>query len=121
MDPATHRDDMRRLGAAPDYVTGSVQAITENGYAIAVSFGGSQLSSYVHGAGKVIWVVSTNKIVADTDEGLRRVEEHALPLEDQRLFEARGVHSAIGKILIVRREVFPGRVTIVLVKEQLGF
>jgi hypothetical protein len=121
MDRATHGAEMRKMGAGPDYVIGSVHAVTENGDVLTASFGGSQLSSYAHGAGKVIWVVSTNKIVKDLDEGFRRIAEHSLPLESERLHKIFGRHSEIGKILIVRKEPVPGRITLVFVKEALGF
>jgi len=55
------------------------------------------------------------------DEGFRRIEEYSYPLEDERLLAALGIHSAIGKTLIVNREVVPGRITIVLVKAELGY
>lgn len=113
--------DMRRIASTPEYVVGSVHAITEQGYAMVASFGGSQLPAYVYGAGRVIWVVGTNKIVKDIDEGLRRIEEHSLPLESERLQKVLGRPSEVGKILIVRKEALPGRITVVLVKEKLGF
>jgi hypothetical protein len=69
----------------------------------------------------VIWVVGTQKLVHDLDEGLRRIHEYSYPLEDARLRETYGRPSAVNKILIVSREYFPGRMTVVLVKENLGF
>ena len=121
LDRATHGREMRQLGATPAYVLGSAQAITEQGYAMFASFGGSQLTSYVQGAEKVIWVVSTQKIVKDIDAGLRRIEERALPLESERLQKMIGRESKANKILIVRGEVLTDRATVILVKEPLGF
>jgi len=121
LDRKTQGDEIRRLRSAPDYIIGSVQAITEAGQVMTSSFGGSQLGAYAYGSAKVIWIVGTQKLVKDIDEGFRRIEEYSLPLEDARLFEAFGMHSAIGKTLIVNREVVPGRITIVLVKEELGY
>ena len=54
-------------------------------------------------------------------EGFRRIEEHALPLEDARALAAYGIHSAINKVAIINGEVVPGRITVVLVDEALGF
>lgn len=121
LDRKTQMPEMRRLGATPSIVVGSVNAITRQGHVVTASFGGSQLPSYVYGAGKVIWVVGTHKLVEDLDEALLRIEEHALPLESDRLQKALGVPSAIGKIVIFRKEVVPERVTIILVREKLGF
>ena len=121
MDRATQADDMRRLGAAPDYMAGSVHAVTEDGHVLIASRSGSQLGPYVFGAGHVIWVVGAQKIVHDVAEGMHRVEEHVFPLEDARALKAYGVHSDISKLLIYNREPVPGRTTIILVKEELGF
>jgi hypothetical protein len=54
MDRNTQADEIRRLGAAPDVMLGSVHAVTETGSLIAASMGGSQLGPYVSGAGRVI-------------------------------------------------------------------
>jgi hypothetical protein len=121
MDRKTQADEIRRLGAAPDVMLGSVHAVTETGSLITASMGGSQLGPYVSGAGRVILVVGTQKIVSDLDEGLRRVNEYAFALEDARAQLAYGIHSAVNKVLIINREVVPGRITVVFVDEVLGF
>jgi LUD domain len=121
MDRKTQGDEIRRLGAAPDVMLGSVHAVTETGSLITASMGGSQLGPYVSGAGRVILVVGTQKIVSDLEEGLRRVNDYAFPLEDARAQVTYGIHSAVNKVLIINREVVPGRITVVLVDEVLGF
>jgi LUD domain len=121
MDRETQGDEMRRLSSSPDVMLGSVHAVTEAGSLVAASMGGSQLGPYVSGAGQVILVVGTQKIVADLDEGFRRIDEYAFPLEDARAQAAYGIHSGVNKILIVNREITPGRITVVLVDEVLGY
>ena len=121
MDRATQADDIRRLSAAPEVMLGSVHAVTETGSLMAASMSGSQLAPYVAGAGRVILVVGAQKVVADVEEGLRRIDEYAFPLEDARAFEAYGIHSGVNKIVIINREITPGRITVVLVDEVLGF
>ena len=121
MDRATQADEIRRLTASPDVMLGSVHAVTETGSLLTASMGGSQLGPYVSGAGRVILVVGTQKIVADLEEGLRRIDEYAFPLEDARAQAAYGIHSGVNKVLIINREVAPGRITVVLVDEVLGF
>lgn len=121
MDRQTRADEIRRLSSAPDVMLGSVHAVTETGSLLAASMGGSQLGPYVSGAGRVILVVGTQKIVSDLEEGLRRLEEYAFPLEDARAEAAYGIHSAVNKVLIINREIVPGRITVVFVDEVLGF
>lgn len=120
MDRQTQGDEMRRLGASPDYMLGSVAALTEQGELIAASASGSQLGPYASGAGKVIWVIGAQKVVRDLAEGLRRVREYALPLEDARVHAALGRGTRLNKLLIITGEI-PGRATAILVKEPLGF
>jgi hypothetical protein len=121
LDRATQADEIRRLSAAPDVMLGSVHAVTEAGTLLAASMSGSQLGPYAGGAGRVILVVGTQKIVSDLEEGLRRINDYALPLEDARAQAAYGIHSAVNKVLIINREIVPERFTVVLVDEVLGF
>lgn len=120
LDRATQRREMRQLTASPDVLVGSVHAITEQGQILIASAMGSQLSAAASGAGLVIWVVGTQKLVRTLDDGFRRIREYSYPLEDVRTRQVYGQASAINKILIVNGE-FPGRISIVLVKENLGF
>ena len=120
LDRRTQANEIRKLRSIPDYIVGSVHAVTESGQVLTASGTGSQLTAYSYGAGKVIWVIGTQKIVRDLNEGFRRVEEYSHPLEDARMFEAYQAHSSLNKLLIINRDV-PGRITVVLVKENLGF
>jgi hypothetical protein len=121
LDRDTQADETRRLSASPDVMLGSVHAVTETGALFAASMSGSQLGPYASGAGRVILVVGTRKIVADLEEGLRRIHDYALPLEDARAQAAYGIRSAVNKVLIINREIVPDRLTVVLVDEALGF
>lgn len=118
------KDDKVKKGLAyaADFTVGSVHAVTENGSILIASNTGSQLGAYANGAGKVIWVVSTAKIVTDLDQAFRRIYEYSLPLESERAHQAYGVPgSAVNKILIVNREGTPDRTHLIFVKEKLGF
>lgn len=121
MDPKTQAREMQKMGATPEYMVGSVHAVTENGHVIIASKTGSQLAGYVAAANYVIWVVGTQKIVPNLEVGLKRVEEYSLPLESARALKAYGTTSAINKLLIINQEEKPGRTTLILVKEDLGF
>jgi len=121
LDRETQADEIRRLSAAPDVMLGSVHAVTESGALLAASMSGSQLGPYASGAGRVILVVGTQKIVSDLEEGLRRINDYSFPLEDARAQAAYGIRSAVNKVLIINREIVPERFTVVLVDEALGF
>src|SRR2546429_5147175 len=121
MDRETEANEIRRLGAAPDIMLGSVHAVTETGSLLAASMSGSQLRPTAIGAGRVIFVIGTQKIVRDLEEGLLRIDEYAYRLEDAPGPAPGGGSSRANKGLILNREITPGRVTVVLVDEVLGF
>jgi L-lactate utilization protein LutC len=121
MDRVTRADDIRRLLASPDVVVGSVAALTETGSLVVPSASGSQLPAYSGGAAHAIWIVGAQKLVPDLSTALRRVEDHALPLENARAQEIYGQPSAINRLLILNAEPHPGRGTVLLLRETIGF
>lgn len=110
----------RKIGSDADFSIGSVHAITENGEILIASATGSQLSAYAYASGKIIWVVGTQKIVKDRDEGIKRIYDYCFPLENERSKKVYNVGSKVGKILIINSEV-PNRLTILFLKQSIGF
>ena len=121
MDRVTGADGIRRLLASPDVVVGSVAALTETGSLVFASASGSQLPAYAGGAARAIWIVGAQKVVPDLSTALRRVEDHALPLESARAQVAYGQPSAINRLLILNAEPHPGRGIVLLLREAIGF
>lgn len=121
MDRATQGHEIRKMGAGPDYAAGSVHAVTEGGQVLIASNTGSQLGPYASGAGKVIWVVGAQKLVRDLDEGMRRLEEYTVPLEEVHMQQLYHMHTNPSKLLIVNKEIRPGRITMIIVREELGY
>ncbi|HEY6478669.1 MAG TPA: LUD domain-containing protein [Streptosporangiaceae bacterium] len=121
MDRVTRADDIRRLTASPDVAVGSVAAVTETGSLVIASASGSQLPGYAGGADRAIWVVGAQKVVPDLGTALRRVEDHCLPLESARAQVAYGQPSAVNRLLILNAEFRPGRGTVLLLRQAIGF
>jgi hypothetical protein len=121
MDRATQRDEIRRMFASPDVAIGSVAAVTETGSLVIASGSGSQLPGYAGGAARAIWIVGAQKVVPDLSTALRRVEEHCLPLENDRAMTAYGTPSAINRLLILNAEFQPGRGIVLLLREAIGY
>ena len=121
MDRATQMDEIRRLLASPDVIVGSVAAVTETGSLVVASASGSQLTGYAGGAARAIWIVGAQKVVPDLSTALRRVEDHALPLESARAQAVYGQPSAINHLLILNAEPYPGRSTVLLLRQAIGF
>jgi hypothetical protein len=120
LDPATQMDEFRRHVSTMDVVLGSVHAVTDDGHVVVASASGSQLASYAFGANRVIWVVGAQKVAADLDDAFARIEQHCLPLESARLQTVLGRPSVVAKQLIVSGDM-PGRTTMLLVEDTLGF
>lgn len=113
---------MKEIGAASDWVIGSAHALTEDGKILIASNTGSQLPAYAYASGKVVFVIGAQKIVKNFDEGLKRIYEYVLPLESERARKAYGVAgSFVSKLLVINKEVEPGRIHVVIVGEPVGF
>jgi hypothetical protein len=121
MDREMQEREMQQLSASPDWVVGSVHALTEAGSLLIASASGSQLGPIASGAGHLVLIIGAQKIVPDLDAGMRRIYEYCFPLEDLRARQAYGVPSGVNNVLVVNRVVVPGRITAILVHEPLGF
>jgi len=120
MDREKQAKEIRKLVSAPDYMVGSANAVTLDGILVASSASGSQIGPYGSGAGKVILVLGRQKVVPDLEGAFKRIRELVLPWESQRVREAMGIDSFVGKTLVYEREWIKGRVTVLLVDEPLG-
>lgn len=120
LDRITQRREMVKLGATPDLMINSVQAVTNAGQLVIVSASGSQIGAIAAGAEKLILVVGSQKIVPDLDAAFERVQEHVYPYEDARLREMIGIGTVWTRTLIMEREFLPGRTTVVLVRDPVG-
>lgn len=120
MDRKTQGREIRKLVAAPDFMLGSVAAVTDAGVLVAASATGSQLGAYSSGAGRLILIVGAQKIVADLEAALRRIDEVVFPYENAQVRELLGVDTALEKVLLMYGEWNEGRTTVVLVREPVG-
>jgi acyl-CoA hydrolase len=120
LDFATQAQQMKVIGGQADYALGSVHAVTRDGTLVIASASGSQLASYVWGAANVIFVIGAQKLVPTLAAAHERIYQHSLPLEDVRAQAAYGQHSQVGKVLEIHQEL-PGRIHVVLIRQQVGF
>ena len=120
MDRATQMREIRKLIAAPDFMVGSVNAVTEDGVLVASSATASQIGPYASGAGKVLFVVGSQKIVANLEEALRRIREYVLPWEDAQVRPKVPTGSFVGKTLLIEKEWIAGRIEVIFVEEPVG-
>jgi hypothetical protein len=120
MDRNTQMREIRKLIAAPDFMLGSVSAVTQEGILVVTSATASQLGPYAAGGGKLILVVGSQKIVPDLDAALQRIREYVLPWEDAQVRATVPTGSFVGKILIIEREWIAGRIAVILVQQPIG-
>jgi acyl-CoA hydrolase len=120
MDRMTQAREMRKLGAVPDTIVGSVNAITADGELVAASATGNQLAAYAGGAGRVILVVGAQKFVADIPAAFDRIRDVVFPYENERVKAMMGVDTKVEKVLVLFGEWVAGRTTVILVREPVG-
>ena len=116
--------EKKRLGSAPDYVIGSAHALTQDGKIMVASGTGSQLASEVYGADHVIYVVGAQKIVADMQEGLKRLETYTMPLESKRLQEVynnKDAQTTFSRLMVYNVNTYERDVQVIIIKENVGF
>ena len=120
-DDGARRAELRRKSVTADYFISGANAIAETGEIVACDASGSRVGAWPFAAGNLVIVAGTNKIVPTLDDALHRVWDYAYRLEDARAKRAYGIPSVIGKCVILAHEMNRGRVTLVLIREALGY
>ena len=119
-DAATQRE-FRRKTTTAEYFVGSVQAIAESGEIVIASSSGSQIGAYSYGAKHVVLVAGTQKICPTLADAEARTRGFALERHD-RWLEGRGASpTPIGKYLVMEHEPVVGRISMILIPENLGW
>ncbi|KAF9313996.1 hypothetical protein BG003_004596 [Podila horticola] len=123
-DPGKQAEVRRKLGSTVDYYLTSVAAITEDGKLVHGDLSGSKVEGVAFGAGKVIVVAGSNKIVKDQTEAFKRLHEHALEMESARVRIAYGLPASAVTNMAVINQVSPfakERIHVVIVNDALGY
>ncbi len=118
-DP-TKQYELRRQSLLVDYFLASVQAIAQTGEVLSCDATGTRTGPYSFGPKNIIWVAGAQKIVPDLDHAFRRMHEHCIPLEDKRMKSVGFPGTTLSRILIYEK-ADPNRISLILVKEKLGF
>ncbi len=116
-----------------DYFLMSTNAITLEGELVNVDARGNRVSFLCYGPEHVIVVTGMNKVVTDTDAGIKRTRNIAAPPNTVRLnrntpcavtgrcADCLSPDSICSQTVITRRSHIPGRITVILVGEELGY
>ena len=125
----------RRQATIAEWLVGGANAVTEAGEIVNVDGSGNRLAGYAFGAGHVILVAGTNKLVPDLAAAFERIRNTAAVQECRKLDKrtpcaltgrcdndaCRGPERQCGKILIIENEKIAGRITLLLLADTLGF
>jgi len=121
--------ERRRQGIVSDlYITGC-NAITQKGELVNADGDGNRVAAQIFGPHKVLLIASKNKIVESVKEGFGRIRGIAAPKNIERMNAkaiAMGKEPRYNEDNIANKFVFitgdkPGRTTIILVGEELGY
>ena len=118
-----------------DYYVASTNAISEDGELYNVDGNGNRVAAITFGPKHVILVVGENKIVSCASDAFRRLKTIAAPMNAKRLHKKtpctiRGIcmdckseERICGSYIITKRQTSnnKGRITILLVKQNLGY
>jgi hypothetical protein len=115
------RADLRRKSVCAQYFLSGANAISKTGEILACDASGSRVGAWPFAAENLIIVCGVNKIVPTLQDALQRIWDYAYPLEDARAKKVYGTSSQIGKCVILAKEGSPGRVTLILIDEILGY
>ena len=114
---------IRRLSATSDYAISSVDAVTEEGEFLMADASGTRIV-VAHAAGKVIFIVGSQKIVKDMDTAFDRLHSLTFVTESARMRTAiPGIAgSTIANVLIGNTAPFAkNRFHFLIVEEPVGF
>ena len=115
------RAEIRRKSVTSEYFLSGVNAIAATGELVSCDASGSRVGAWPFAAKHLVLVAGVNKIVPTLQDALQRVREYAYPLENARSKKVNGAASEIGKCVILSSERRPGRVTLILVNDVLGY
>ena len=113
--------ELRKQSSMAAYYLASAHALSEDGVIVQGSYSGSQIPAFAMLAPHAVFVVGCQKIVTDLDAAIKRVREYSLPMEDNHQKAMGNPGSDLKKMLITFSDMFDGRITVILVKEKLGF
>ncbi len=127
---------IRRLGAQADYYLASANAISLQGELVFFSAYGHRIAG-IADAKRVIVVCGLNKITPNLEEAIKRARNYVAPLNCKRLrWDTPCLKDGIChnyecltpefnrmccQVLILESEVANGRMTVIMVGEELGF
>jgi L-lactate utilization protein LutB len=128
-------DDMRRRGLLADMFICSSNAITLDGKLVNIDGTGNRVAALIYGPKKVIVIAGMNKVAPDLETAVARVRNTAAPANSLRVGadtpcahtgfcrdpHCHPPHRICCQLVVTEASMTPGRVTVILVGESLGY
>lgn len=124
--------ECKALQINADFFLMSTNAITLNGELVNIDGRGNRVAFLIYGPENVVVIAGMNKVVANTDDAIRRIRTMAVPPNCVRLncdtpCAKTGVcaeclpNSICSNIVITRKAMIQNRIKVILVGEELGY
>lgn len=116
-----------------DFFLASANAMTDDGILVNVDGNSNRVSAIAQGPKHVLFVVGMNKVCSDLDAAMKRARNVAAPINAQRFgldtpctkkgscFDCKSPDTICCQILITRFSRHAGRISVILVNDNLGF
>ena len=116
-----------------DYFLSSANAMTEDGVIINIDGNANRVSAIAQGPKHVLFIVGMNKICSDVDVAMKRARNVAAPINAQRFglstpcaktgscLDCKSPDNICCQFLITRYSLHKGRISVILVNDELGF
>ncbi len=127
--------EMRRQGLLSDVYIMSSNAVTADGKLVNEDGTGNRVAAMIFGPTKVIVLAGMNKVVADVEAAIARVKNTAAPANSLRVGidtpcsrtgfcqdpHCHPPHRICCQLVVTEASMTPGRITVVMVGETMGY
>jgi L-lactate utilization protein LutB len=123
----------RKHGTHAEYFVSGTNAVTEDGELVNIDGLGNRLAAFCFGPERVIIVVGRNKIVPDVESAIDRARNVAAPMNAKRFglstpcvktgtcSDCSSPERICNLTLVIEKQRIKGRISVILVNEDLGF
>ena len=127
--------EMRKKGLSADIYVSSSNAITMDGKIVNMDGIGNRVAAMIFGPDKVILLVGMNKVVRTVEDAIARIKNYVAPRNAIRInidtpCSKKGFcqephcippHRICSQLVILESSMFPDRIKVFLVGEELGY
>lgn len=125
---AAAMDEIAHQALGADYYLMSSNAITVSGELVNIDGIGNRVSSLIYGPKNVIIIAGLNKVQPNLDAAVARIKTFCAPMgmlvfkQDYSSFDEliKAAEGACSQLVITNFSMFQGRITVILVGENLG-